>query len=157
MFPARFAGEACRWRALAAFRRPLSDGEATTRYRATGGAWELDRLPLLLPDASGRGGWRGEARRCSSVEDVRVEPLQEQIKEGGQGGAPIRGEEDRGEERGSGSLSLPISSGDACRCVGLRRGISPAWRRFVQEDEREMEGESRATYRRGHRAELLRQ
>jgi hypothetical protein len=38
MFPARFTGEACRWRALAAFRRPLSDGEATTRYRAMGGA-----------------------------------------------------------------------------------------------------------------------
>jgi hypothetical protein len=25
-----------------------------------------------------------------------------------------------------------------CRCVGLRRGIPPAWRRLVQENEREM-------------------
>jgi hypothetical protein len=38
MFSARFASEACRWRALAAFRHPLSDGEATTRYRAMGEA-----------------------------------------------------------------------------------------------------------------------
>jgi hypothetical protein len=62
-FPARFAGEACRWRAPAAFRRVLSDGEATTGHNSTGGARELDRLLRFLPDVSGRGGWRQGGRR----------------------------------------------------------------------------------------------
>jgi hypothetical protein len=57
---------------------------------------------------------------------------------GGQGGAPVWGEEVRGEERGSGSLSLPILCGNACRCVGLRRGIPSAWRRLERKNEREM-------------------
>jgi hypothetical protein len=62
-FPARFAGEACRWRAPAAFRRLLSDGEATTGNSPTRGARELDHLLRLLLDVSGRGGWRRGGRR----------------------------------------------------------------------------------------------
>jgi hypothetical protein len=75
-FPARFAGEACRWCAPAAFRRLLSDGEAATGHSSTGGVRELDRLLRFLLDVSGRGGWRRGGRRCALVVEVALKLLQ---------------------------------------------------------------------------------
>jgi hypothetical protein len=71
-----FAGEACKWHAPAAFRRLLSDGEATTGNSSMRGARELDWLLRLLPDVSGRGGWRRGGRKCTSVIVVVLDLLQ---------------------------------------------------------------------------------
>jgi hypothetical protein len=55
------------WLAPAAFRRLLSDGEATTGNSSTRGARELDRLLRLLPEMSERGGWRHAGRQGASA------------------------------------------------------------------------------------------
>jgi hypothetical protein len=59
-----------------------------------------------------------------------------------QGGAPGRGEGDRREREGRGSLVAPKSTGNACRGCRLRREIS-LWLvdDFVKE-QREMEEEA---------------
>jgi hypothetical protein len=53
-----------------------------TVYRTSRGSRKRELRRRSFPGAKERVSWRGEARRRSSVGDVRVESLQEQNKEG---------------------------------------------------------------------------
>jgi hypothetical protein len=59
---------------------------------------------------------------------------------GGQGGVPVRGEEDRGEGRGSGSPSVAKTAGRARRRADLRRGI-PQSSLWLERSSKRGEGE----------------
>jgi hypothetical protein len=61
----------------AALQRLLDNGVITTRCRRARQTRVRGLLPRLLLDKEKGGSWRGEARRCSSVEDVRIELLQD--------------------------------------------------------------------------------
>jgi hypothetical protein len=62
---------------MAVLQRLLDDGVVITRCRRARQTRVRGLLPRLLLDKEKGGGWRGEVRRWSSIEDVRVESLQD--------------------------------------------------------------------------------
>jgi hypothetical protein len=148
-FPARFAGEACRWRAPAVFLRLLSDGEAMTGNNSTRGARELDRLLWLLPYVSVRGGWRRGGRRWAPVDRGIDDSLDQWARQGHEDVRQVK-IWSRGSERECGvpetrrnrwkGAAVMVDPGD------LFWGSLAAWRRKTRG---EMERKNRASYRRG--------